>query len=109
MQARTRHGVLLEQLPGAEKIQPGAKTGFTDDQSPTRRQRGKTLGQAVLFEEHVTSFFQPRLIGKVHVIEHPRTRASVVIPIELGVGQYRFHGRLGNDKAAILADRAGAA
>ena len=70
---------------------------------------GKALGQTVLFEEHVAGFIQPRLVGKVHVIEHSRTRASVVIPVELGVGQYRFHGRLGNDKAAILADRGEAA
>jgi len=104
MQPRSGHCVLLKQLPGAEKIQPGAKPGFTDHQSPVRRQRGKALGQAILFEEHVTGFIQPRLVGKIHIVEHPRARASLVIPVELGVGQYRFHGRLGNDKAAILAD-----
>ncbi len=30
MQASTGHRVLLEQLPGAEKVQPGAKPGFAD-------------------------------------------------------------------------------
>ncbi|VVO01731.1 hypothetical protein PS718_02719 [Pseudomonas fluorescens] len=106
MQLRTCHGVLFKHLPGAEKIQPGAKSGFADDQPSTCRQRGKTLGQTVLFKEHITGFIEPRLIGKIHVIELPRTRTSVVIPVELGVGRYRFHGRLGNDKAAILADQA---
>ncbi|MNX91285.1 hypothetical protein D3C86_1233590 [compost metagenome] len=33
MQPRTRHRLLFEQLPGAEKIQSGAETGLTDHQS----------------------------------------------------------------------------
>jgi len=105
MQARTGQSVLLEQLPGAEKIQPGAEAGFANHQSPAHRQRGKTFTQSVLFEEHVAGFIQPRQVGKVHIVEHPRAREALVVPVDLGVGQYRFHGRLGHGKAHILSDR----
>ena len=104
MQACTGHRVLFEQLPGAEKIQPGAKPGFADHQAPTRRQGRKPCLQTVLFEEHIAGFFKARLVGKVHIVEDPRMRATLVIPVELGVG-YRVHGRLGKGKAAILADQ----
>ena len=69
LQLCTCHGMLFEHLPGAEKIQPGAEPGFADNQSSTCRQCRKTLSQTVLFKEHITGFIEPRLIGKVHVIE----------------------------------------
>lgn len=110
MQARTGHGVLFEQLPGAEKVQAGAEAGLANHQPPAHRQGRKAFLQAVLLEEHVAGFFKAGLIGEVHVVKHPRVRATLVIPVELGVGQYGGHGRLiineaGNGKAAILADQ----
>ena len=105
MQSRIRHGVLLEHLPGTQKIQTRTKTRFANDQTPASPQRGEALGQTVLFDKHVARFVQTRFIGEIHIIEHPRIRATLVIPVELGVGQYWFHGRLGNGKVAILADR----
>ncbi|CRL97368.1 hypothetical protein [Pseudomonas sp. 8 R 14] len=104
MQARTGHGVLLEQLPGAEEIQAGAEAGFANHQTPARRQGGEALLQAVLLQEHIAGFVQARLVGEIHVVEHPRVRATLIIPVELGVG-YGVHGRLGKGKAAILADQ----
>ncbi|MNK89181.1 hypothetical protein D3C87_1091810 [compost metagenome] len=105
MHPRTGRRMLFEHLPGAQKIQPRTETGLADDQSTPLRQRSKTLRQTVLLDEHVTGFVQPRLIGEIHIVEHARIRTTLVVPIELGVGQYRFHGRLGNGKTAILADR----
>lgn len=105
MQPCTGHRVLFEQLPGTEKIQPGAEPGLANHQSTIHRQCGETVTQIVLLQKHVASFFKARLVGKIHIIEHPRARATLVVPVELGVGQYRFHGRLGNGKEAILADR----
>ncbi|VVN47714.1 hypothetical protein PS659_06010 [Pseudomonas fluorescens] len=105
MQPSSRCRVLLEHLPGTEEIQSGAKPRFADDQPPALGQGGKTFGQAVLLDKDITGFVQPRLVGEIHIVEHSRIRTTLVIPVELGVGQYRFHGRLGNGKGAILADR----
>jgi hypothetical protein len=78
--------VLLEQLPGAEKVQAGAKSSLANHQPLTGLQRGKTLTQSVLLKEYVAGFIKARQIGKIHVVEHPRTRESLVVPVELGVG-----------------------
>ncbi len=104
MQARTCYRMLFKQLPGTQEIEPGAKPRFSDDKPPAHGQRGKALLQTVLLEEHVAGFFQPRQVGEIHVVEHPRARASLVVPIKLGIWQYGVHGQLGKDKAAILAD-----
>ncbi len=109
MQPGTGRGLLLEQLPGAEKVQPGAEACFTDNEAFAIGQGGKALAQAVLFDEHVAGFIQARFAGEVHIVEDPRARASLVVPVELGVGQFRDHVRLMLRKAAILADRAGGA
>lgn len=105
MQARAGHCLLFKQLPGAEEIQPGTEAGFANHQFFAGAQGGKTFAQAVLFDKHIAGFFQARLVGEVHVIEHPRARAALVVPVELGVGQYRVHGGLSIGKAAILADQ----
>ena len=107
MQARARYRVLLKQLPGTQEVQPGAKPRFPDYQAPAHGQRGKPLLQAVLLEEHVAGFIQARLVGEIHVVEHPRAWASLVVPVELGIGLYGVHGQLGKDKAAILVDHRG--
>ncbi len=109
MQPRPRRRASLEQLPGAEEIQPGAKPGLTDDQPPTLGQRGETLGQVVLLQEHVAGFFQARLVGEIHIVKHPGTRATLVIPVELGVVLNGRHDGLGENEGAILADRQGVA
>ncbi len=82
MQPRPNGGALLEQLPGAEKIQAGAKPGFADHQPPVIGQRSETLGQVVLLKKHITGFVQARLVGKIHIVEHPRARAPLVVPVE---------------------------
>lgn len=105
MQTCPGDGMLLEQLPGAQEIQPGAETGLADDQAAPGRQGRKALTQIVLFKKNVARFIKARQVGKIHVVEHPRAREPLVVPVELGVRHYRFHGRLGNGKAAILADR----
>ncbi|MNZ58039.1 hypothetical protein D3C78_760380 [compost metagenome] len=104
VQARTGHGLLLEQLPGAKKIQPGAEPGLADHQPTIGWQLGKALTEAVLLDEHVAGFIKARLIGEIHVVKHSRTRATLVVPVKLGVGHNRLHGRLRGGKAAILAD-----
>ena len=40
-----------------------------------------------------------------HHGEHPRMGATLVIPVNLGIGHFSSHVRLGNGKAAILADQ----
>ena len=67
VQAAVGPGVLLEQLPGAEKVQPGAETGFTDHQLLTRRQFGKAPGQVVLQQEGMASFGQAAVVGEIHI------------------------------------------
>ena len=67
VQATVGPGVLLEQLPGAEKVQPGAETGFTDHQLLTRRQFGKAPGQVVLQQEGMAGFGQAAVIGEIHI------------------------------------------
>jgi hypothetical protein len=49
--------------------------------------------QTVLLKEHIAGFFKARLVGEVHIVEDSRTRAALVVPVELGVG-YGVHGRL---------------
>ena len=58
VQARTGHGVLFEQLPGAEEVKSGTETGFANDQSTAVRQRGEAFTQTVLFEKYVAGFFK---------------------------------------------------
>jgi len=104
MQVRTGHRLLLEQLPGAQEIQAGAEPRFTNHQPPAHRQSRKTLLQAVLFKEHIAGFFKAGLVGEIHIVEDPRVRAALFVPVELGRGD-GGHGRLGKGKAAILADQ----
>ncbi|CRM92507.1 hypothetical protein [Pseudomonas sp. 22 E 5] len=92
MQVRPGHRLLREQLPGTQEIQAGAEAGLANHQPPAHRQGGKAFLQTVLFKEHIAGFFKARLVGEVHVVEHPRARATLVIPVELGVGQYGVHG-----------------
>ena len=86
VQPRTGDCVLFEQLPGAEEVQTGAEASFTNHQAPICGQGGEAYLQAVLLQEHVAGFFQARLVGEIHVVEYPRMRAALVIPVELGVG-----------------------
>jgi hypothetical protein len=58
MQSRTGHCLLLEQLPGTQKVKPGAEARFANDQSTAGWQRSKTFTQSVLFQEDVTGFFK---------------------------------------------------
>ena len=67
VQAAIRRSVLLEQLPGTEKIQPRAKAGFTYHQLAAGGQLGKALGQRVLLQEHMTGLGQAAVGGKVHI------------------------------------------
>ena len=107
MQPGARRRAGFEQLPGTEKVQSGTKAGFADHQALVRSQGGKTLLQAVLFKEHVAGFVQARLVGEIHVVEDARVRATLVVPVNLGmggkVGQYAGHGLLDGNKAVILA------
>ncbi|MNH95389.1 hypothetical protein D3C73_480300 [compost metagenome] len=59
MQPRSGRCVLLEHLPGAQKIQPGAEPRLTDDQPPTLGQGGKAFGQSILLDEYIAGFIQP--------------------------------------------------
>ena len=59
--------MLLEQLPGSEKIQPSAETGFSDHQLLTRRQLGKAPGQVVLQQEGMAGFGQAAVVGEIHI------------------------------------------
>jgi len=63
--------MLLEQLPRAQKIQPGAETGFANNQMAVSGQGGETLCKGVLFDKDIAGFFKPRLVRKIHVIKHP--------------------------------------
>ncbi len=86
MQSGISCRVLLEHLPGTQKIQPGAETGLANHQATALGQRGEAFRQAVLFDEHIAGFVQPRLVGEIHIVEHSRIRATLVVPVELGVG-----------------------
>ncbi|VVN01488.1 hypothetical protein PS664_03325 [Pseudomonas fluorescens] len=58
MQSGAGRCVLIEQLPRAEEIQPGAEAGLADHKARALGQLGKTRLQTVLFEKHVAGFFQ---------------------------------------------------
>ncbi|MCY1423709.1 hypothetical protein D9M71_394310 [compost metagenome] len=95
VQARVAVCVLVEQLPGAEKIHAGAKTGFADHRAGVRRQVGKTFGQAGLAEEHVFGFFDAFVDCEIDVVVLPRMGAALVVPVDLGVLEEGGHGGLG--------------
>ncbi|MCY1397462.1 hypothetical protein D9M71_124670 [compost metagenome] len=109
MQPRTGWRAGGEQLPGAQKIQAGAETGFADHQSPLAAQLTEAPLQLVLLYEHVARLVERRLIGEIHIIELPRVRQALFVPIDLGVegrGRGKLgHGGLGGNKTRILADR----
>ena len=84
MQASVVRGELVKGLPGAEKIQPGAKAGFANHQPSARRQGGKTFWQLIVGQEHVAGFLQAAGAGEIDIAELPRQRLAVIIPIEVG-------------------------
>ena len=49
----------VPQLPGTEKIQAGAETGFTDAEAGAGRERRPALRQIVVLQEHMARFLQP--------------------------------------------------
>ncbi|MCY1412540.1 hypothetical protein D9M71_279510 [compost metagenome] len=69
MQAGVRIGAFAEQLPGTEKVQPGAEAGFTDHQALFGQHRAEALAQVILVDEHMTGFFQALVLGEIDVIE----------------------------------------
>ena len=105
VQACIRVCDLIKQLPGAQKIQSCAEAGFTDNQLAVGGQGRETLLQGILLNKHISGFFETGLVRKIHVIKHPRMGATLVIPVNLGIGHFSSHVRLGNGKAAILADQ----
>jgi len=58
---------LLEQLPGTQKIQPGAETGLADAETFTRLQRGKPARQIIPLQKHMARFFQTGIGRKIHI------------------------------------------
>jgi len=77
--------LLLEQLPGAEKIQPGAETGLADAQAFAVGESGEALSQVVVGEKDVAGLFQAIFLGKVDVAVAARQRLAALVPVELGV------------------------
>jgi hypothetical protein len=55
--------LLLEQLPGADEIQPGAETRFADVQAFTVGESGEARRQIVVGEEDVARLFQAVFLG----------------------------------------------
>ena len=104
MQSGVRAGGFFEQLPRTQKVEAGAETGFAHHKMPVGGQGGKALAQGILFNEHITGFFQTGFVRKIHVVKQSRVGATLVIPVELGIGHFNRHGGLGIGKAAILAD-----
>ncbi|MNC69694.1 hypothetical protein D3C75_1204150 [compost metagenome] len=69
MQAGVRIGTFAEQLPGTEKVKPGAEAGFADHQALVGQHRAEALAQVILVDEHMTGFFQALVLGEIDVIE----------------------------------------
>jgi len=84
VQARPGWRDLIEQLPGAEEVEPGAEAGFADHQVLPGGECGEAPGEVVLGEKHVTGFFQPRGARKVHVAIVARLGLAARIPVEFG-------------------------
>ncbi|MNN33339.1 hypothetical protein D3C81_1470950 [compost metagenome] len=108
MQPRTGGRTGGEQLPGTEKIEAGAETGFADHQAPVGVQLAKAALQLVLLDEHMARLVERRFIGEIHIVEDPRVRQALFVPVDLGVERGRgeaVHGGLGGSKTRILAHR----
>ncbi|MNQ63024.1 hypothetical protein D3C85_773910 [compost metagenome] len=106
MQPRPGRRALLEQLPGAEEVQPGAEAGFADAEASARRQLGEAPGQVVAVEEDMPGLIDARGGGEIDVVEFPRQRSALFVPVELGVVEVR-HGGFRDSEARIVADRGG--
>ncbi len=102
MQARTIQRALIEQLPGTQKIQPGAKTGFANDQPFASWQFGEPPTQVVLHQKHMARLVQAGFGGKVHIGKVARTRVAVFVPVDQGVAG-NSHVGLGKGSGGILA------
>ncbi|MNN31683.1 hypothetical protein D3C81_1453800 [compost metagenome] len=76
---------VLEQLPGAEEVEPGAEAGLADHQAPAGGQGGEALGQVVVGEEHVAAFLHARGAREVHVAKGAGQRLALFVPVDLGV------------------------
>jgi len=85
VQAGSARRALLKQLPGTEKIQAGAETGFPDAQLRVLGQSGKTLGQVAVGEEYIAGFLQAVGLGEVHVIVTAGQWLPLLVPVEQGV------------------------
>ncbi|MNE42734.1 hypothetical protein D3C80_1368810 [compost metagenome] len=72
VQPRTRGCLLLEQLPGAEKIQPGAEAGFAYRQLLAVAQGTETCRQIVIGEKHMAGFGQAVLLGEIDIAKQSR-------------------------------------
>ncbi|RML69625.1 hypothetical protein ALQ90_03779 [Pseudomonas savastanoi pv. savastanoi] len=112
LQARIGGRALVEQLPGTEEIQPGAESGFTNDQPAVLRQLAETPTQVVLDQKHMARLVQTGLGGKVDIGEIAGTRVALFVPVYPGVagnGHVRLSGGSGRilavceDKSAITA------
>ena len=85
MQARSCRGLSFEQLPGAEKVQPGAETGLADAQLSIRRQRGEAFAQRVVLKEYVAGFVETAGAGEIDVAKGAGKRLTLLVPVEAGV------------------------
>ena len=85
VQTRAGRGLLLEQLPGAEEVQPGAETRFADVQAFTVGESGEARCQIVVGEEDVACLFQAVFLGEIDVAVAALQRLAALVPVELGV------------------------
>ena len=104
MQASVGRRGFVKQLPCAQKVESGTEAGFANHKRCVGGQGGKTLPQGILFDKNITGFLQTRFVRKVHVVKQSRMGATLVIPVELGIGHFNCHRGLGIGKAVILAD-----
>ena len=87
MQAGIRRGQLVEQLPGAEKVQPGAEAGFADHQAGACGQGGEACRQVVAGEKYVARFPEAVVAGEVDVAKLAGEWLALVVPVQLGVAE----------------------
>ncbi|MCY1210601.1 hypothetical protein D9M72_222940 [compost metagenome] len=76
---------LLEQLPGTEEVQPGTESGLADAKASARGQFGEAPGQVIAGDEHMMGFVETRGRREIDVVEFPRQRSALFVPVELGV------------------------
>src|SRR5712664_2303944 len=74
MQARVPRRSFPPGLPGSEKVQPGAKAGLDNGESPAAT---PAFGNSVALQENVPGFGQRARSGCVHVIELRRIERAV--------------------------------